>query len=597
MKKKIVIIVMLLSIIVSMIPSVAFAATTNIDKNITSNKIESKIKAKSKLKYHKPTKAQIRQVGSELEYYKQYILEKIEETYAASTDNEYTEEIKNLIDTYYNDLEVEINDVDDINELISGTINFLGMLIPDFTEDVYVKTLILEKLVSWDNSVVKGTEKISDLKTKLNKAVNDAMDCYINSDEYNDYYQSIASGGKQELLDEVKKVNDFMTLATTITILEYKFGESFPDPSVSFALDDISGSCSYYDGDDDFYEDNYYDDDYDDDDSYDYAEFLEDMGMVYVPGLEADLLYVDDMGIEYIQALCEDYKVFTNKQIDDVKKFTTFYIDAYVNKQLPAANYDTNLDSLKAIANTAIKNINSSSDMDEIVTLYKDTYSLLVKKAGVEYKAKTSATYNKANNQIMKLSNIYTDKSVYSDFGISTNGEIIDFALTAVDLAFKDIEIPSDFIEKLEAKLKTTKTYKQELAELKKELLEELNTFKNNKKYNQTKIKAIINEATKKINASTDMDEVYDLYYEYYEKAENAINKYKITTKKTGKGTITKSKTVTYGSNFTVKMTPKKGYKIKSVIVDGKKVKNKTKYTFKKVVKAHTIKVVFVKKK
>ena len=394
MKKKIVIIVMLLSIIVSMMPSVAFAATTNIDKNITSNKIESKIKAKSKLKYHKPTKAQIRQVGSELEYYKQYILETIEETYAASTDNEYTEEIKNLIDTYYNDLEVEINDVDDINELISGTINFLGMLIPDFTEDVYVKTLILEKLVSWDNSVVKGTEKISDLKTKLNKAVNDAMDCYINSDEYNDYYQSIASGGRQELLDEVKKVNDFMTLATTITMLEYKFGESFPDPSVSFALDDISGSCSYYDGDDDYYYDDY--DDYDNEEEImSYENFVEYMGMTYVPELNLS------------------GKVFTYSQIDDLKTYTIFYIDTYVNKQLVAANYTTDINAIEQKANDAIEEINSSDNIEEIATIYENTLNYLINKTGVEYKDVTTTTLNKIDSRVKKLRKVYLDEKVY----------------------------------------------------------------------------------------------------------------------------------------------------------------------------------------
>ena len=572
MKRKLLTFVMLLSLIISMVPSVTFAATINVDRS-SSDKIKNSTAIKNILKYHKPTQAQIRQVGSELEYYKQYILETIEEIYDESNDNEYATEIKTILDTYYNDLEMEINNVDSLDKLISGTVEFLGMTIPDFTDEVYIKVLVLQTLVSWDNDVIKGTEKVSDIKAKLNKVINDAMDCYIKSYDYNDYYESIVNGGKQELLDEVKKVNDFMTLATVTTKLAYKFDTSFPLPVVSLDLSDINASCPY--GDDDYY----YDDEEDDDMSYE--SFVKYMGMTYIPELELE------------------GEVFTNRQVDDVKTYTIFYIDTYVNKQLVAANYMTGLDNIKQKANTAIEKIEASDNVEEIATIYENTLNYLINKTGVEYKNVTSTTINRIDSRTKKLKKVYLDKKVYSEDGLMTNEQIFDYVDQILSNTFKDVEIPDadTFIKKLETKLKTTKTYKQELAELRKELLKELSVFKNNKKYNQAKIKAIINEAAKKINASTDMDEIYNLFYEYYERAENAINKYKITTKKTGKGTITKSKIVTYGSNFTVKMTPKKGYKIKSVTVDGKKVKNKTKYTFKKVVKAHTIKVVFVKKK
>ena len=73
-------------------------------------------------------------------------------------------------------------------------------------------------------------------------------------------------------------------------------------------------------------------------------------------------------------------------------------------------------------------------------------------------------------------------------------------------------------------------------------------------------------------------------------------NKYKITTSKTGKGVITKSKTVNYGSKVVITMTPSKGYKLSKVYVDGKRVSVKSKYTFKNVTLNHSIKAVFVKK-
>jgi hypothetical protein len=75
-----------------------------------------------------------------------------------------------------------------------------------------------------------------------------------------------------------------------------------------------------------------------------------------------------------------------------------------------------------------------------------------------------------------------------------------------------------------------------------------------------------------------------------------ALKTFKISTSKKGKGTVTKSKAVAYGKNFTVKFKAAKGYKILKITVDGKKVKVKKSYTFKKVTKAHKIKVYYVKK-
>ena len=574
MKKKLLVIVVLLSLFISMVPGSIFAATIGVEKEVK----VAKTFGKSKLKYKKPTKAQIRQVGSELEYYKQSIFETIEDIYSVTYDTEYNESIKQIIDEYYNELETEINSIDNLDDLLLGTAYFLGIPMPDFTEEVYTKVYALEVLVKWDKKVVKGNEDINELKADIKDTVNNGMNCYNESSDYNDYYKSIANGGKQELLSELKTVNDFKTLAMYISKVAYETEYFYPDVSINLDIKNSSYSCPYND-DYSYYDDEEYDDSYYDEDEFNYEDFLEYLGMVNIPELELE------------------GKVFSNEQIKDLKTYTTFYLDAYVNKQLKAANYTTDIGSIKTEVNNAIDTINKSYNIDEIATIYENVLNRLINKTGVEYKNLTSAKYNKLTAEIKKLQNVYLDDEIYSENGIYINEEIFSNVAQILDNVFKDIEIPDDFIQKVEAKLKETKTYAQELKELKQELIKDLNRFKNNKKYNQTKVVPIINEAVKKINASSDMEEIYDLYYDYYAKAEKTINKYMITTKKVGKGTITKSKTVTYGGNFTVKMTPKKGYKIKSVTVDGKKVKNKTKYTFKKVVKAHTIKVVFVKKK
>ena len=71
---------------------------------------------------------------------------------------------------------------------------------------------------------------------------------------------------------------------------------------------------------------------------------------------------------------------------------------------------------------------------------------------------------------------------------------------------------------------------------------------------------------------------------------------YKITTSKSGKGIVTKSASVRYQANKTIYFKPAKGYKVSKVLVDGKKIKSTSKYTFRNVRKAHKVKVYFVEK-
>ncbi|OPY90384.1 MAG: Fibronectin type III domain protein [Syntrophus sp. PtaU1.Bin208] len=77
-----------------------------------------------------------------------------------------------------------------------------------------------------------------------------------------------------------------------------------------------------------------------------------------------------------------------------------------------------------------------------------------------------------------------------------------------------------------------------------------------------------------------------------------ALAKYTITATYTSGGTITPSGTVSLssGGSQTYTMTPKTGYKIYSVLVDGVKVGTPTSYAFSNVTRNHTIKVTFRKK-
>ncbi|MBR6444140.1 MAG: N-acetylmuramoyl-L-alanine amidase, partial [Firmicutes bacterium] len=79
-----------------------------------------------------------------------------------------------------------------------------------------------------------------------------------------------------------------------------------------------------------------------------------------------------------------------------------------------------------------------------------------------------------------------------------------------------------------------------------------------------------------------------------------AIRKYKITAKKKTSpsgngGTITGSCYVKYGGSKTFKITPKFGYIVNKVYVDGKNIGRKYEYTFKDVKEKHRITAIFKK--
>ena len=140
---------------------------------------------------------------------------------------------------------------------------------------------------------------------------------------------------------------------------------------------------------------------------------------------------------------------------------------------------------------------------------------------------------------------------------------------------------------------KAVKTYAAQLKEYKAECVKDLRAFLGEKKYNQVKVKKYVAGGTKLINAAKTFEAVDTVYERYMTALEKTIYTFRITVAKVGKGAVTKTGTVKYGANYTVKMIPNAGYRIKSIVVDGKKVKLTNAYTFKNVTKAHTIKVTF----
>lgn len=159
---------------------------------------------------------------------------------------------------------------------------------------------------------------------------------------------------------------------------------------------------------------------------------------------------------------------------------------------------------------------------------------------------------------------------------------------------YKD-QIADRFFQELKKEMDAVKTLAQELKEYKAECIEEFREYLGDPMYNQSKVKPLVTNGTKAINAAKDEGAVEAIYDKYMTALEKTVYTFKITVTKSGKGAVSKTKTVTYGSNYTVKIVPNAGYKIKSIVVDGKKVKLVNAYTFKNITKAHTIKVTFSK--
>ncbi len=559
MKNKVLLLILFFGIVFTMAPASVFAMN---NKEIN----EKSFKEHYKFYLTKPTKAQINAVGSSIAYYKQLILDDVDGIYNFSQEEEYIPEIRVLIDERYTTFLDRIKNLESIDEIVEGEFSFFGMTLLVYTDDFYKELYAFDSLTLLNKENYDGYANAAEFKSSLIDQINTIYDCYKDVRYYyNDYYWSIIEGNIEESEEVIENSTDMDTLADALGEARVKLFDlpEFAEFASDLHTESWCDMSSYDDSD--------YEDDAD-------ATMIEQFGLNPLP--EADL----------------SLSVYTENELDKLKRYYRIYLENYVDRQLEIAGY--NSDELFYEYDSIIDQIIDSENANEIVALGENAINSFVKQTGVEYKDYNNAKYKRLLKQLDALDDTYLNPATYTEQGLSNNESILDLAKYSIDPfeIYKDVEIPQDYVENVKSVLEQTPTYKEELKQLKTERINVLNKFKNNKKYNQTKVVPIVNEGIKKINNCTTIEAVWSVYNTYYKKALATINKYKITTSKIGYGTITPSKTITYGSNYTVTMTPKKGYKIKSVTVDGKAIKVTTKYTFKKVVKNHTIKVVFVKK-
>ena len=562
MKKKIISLVLVCALLITILPS-GVSALSKVNPSEKKEVSLKKVNDKS-LIVKTPTAKQIRKAGSELDFYKQSFIEQVEETYSRYDYVTYIDSVRKAFEKAHQEAIDTLNNLSSLDDLFydyeEGTVSL----------DVNLPYATMTTIGGWDYDYVTTDNYYLTLKKRGLKAINDAFDCFYEGD-FSTYYNTIINSYRSEYLGYVSSANDYYSLAKGFANIglvgDYN---NFTYVDISFDLDNsngedaesMSGSCQY-----DAY--GYFPD-------FEYVEFLNSVGIVSIPSYSLGRV------------------IYSLGEVQDTKNAFSAYINNYVYEQLKASGYKVT-DEIIDMADKTLDDINNGYNPDTMYTKYIDLIEKFEDMTGVTYQKLSSTTTFKLGSGIDKLSKKYLDKKVYSNAGYNTNYNLLDNASSAINVVY-EVEIPRNFLVKLEKLLKKTPTRVVELSNAKKSYANKLNTFKNNKKYNQKKVVPIVNEGISKINKATSVDSVKSIYNTYYKKALLTINKYKITTSKTGKGVITKSKTVNYGSNVVITMTPSKGYKLSKVYVDGKRVSVKSKYTFKNVTLNHSIKAVFVKK-
>ena len=396
--------------------------------------------------------------------------------------------------------------------------------------EITLKVLVQLVLLSdLDKSVVKKAADLTKLKTKLKTELVSEIKEYCLRPEFNDFYWDKIVGYKDEALADIASANTFTKYVDAESKWEYFF--EFEPIDAEYA------------------------------DIYDYVG--------------ADVLRKEEL---------------------------TDFADLLANKlQLHIAGfknmgYNTKKPGITAALSRYEAAAAKAEYANKIVKIFNNSLAEIAKEAGVDDSfQRAPATVSVKKRMFTRINNLfYTfNQSDYTEDGWDEMDEIYSDAIDWITACEYKDEISEKFYTGVQEKLKAVKTYAAQLKEYKAVYIARLRKFIDNKKYHQPKVKKYVATGTKLIQAAKTFEAAETVYERYLAALQKTVYTFKIVTAKVGKGTVTKTGIVKYGANFTVKIVPNAGYKIKSITVDGKKVKLTNAYTFKNVTKAHSMKVVF----
>ena len=485
-----------------------------------------------------PYKYTISNVGSTLEQVRQAVLTQLENSYDENIGKEshYCSAVWSEISDTYSTTKAKIEAAETIDDL--GTIVGSSLATKAYISDAMD---ILTGLGELTTQKVTSSSDLNDLKATLRSDLKKGEASYSEED-YNAFYWQKYLDKDAELTDEI---NDIHTFAKYI-LAKNDIDEYFPLPDSS------------------------------------------DSSVIDLTNLLTSLLGSSDTDFDtswiYSEAKIEMYKEMSIANLDE---FTTTTLKALGY----SGNKNAEINKIKASFESGLADI---PDIQGIDTAYADTITQIVKATGVsmDYKKATNASKIKLLN---KLEDIYYEykESNYSEDSWQEIDDIYETAAEFVSSSDMAVQINDSVATAMRTAINKVPTYSVELASAKADAVAQLKTYKHKKKYNHKKVVAVISRGVVAINKCTTLDDVDSTYYKYVAKVKATIKKFKIKTSKVGKGTISKSKKVKYGSKYTVKIQAKAGYRIYAVYVDGKYSKLKNSYKFKNVKKPHTVKVIF----
>ncbi|MBR6444537.1 MAG: hypothetical protein IKS63_03825 [Firmicutes bacterium] len=243
--------------------------------------------------------------------------------------------------------------------------------------------------------------------------------------------------------------------------------------------------------------------------------------------------------------------------------------------------------------NKQMKVLEKLESVEEIDDLYYELFNIIFEALPVNEKYSSSLA-SQYYSMLIDALNSY-DSADYTDSGYEKLWAVEEAAEEAFDHAMTNYA-EKKIVDRAIEDMKKVPTYKEELKALKKKLCKKLDKYVGSKKYVQKKVRPIVKAGKKAIKKCDTIKDANQTFRKYNKKALATVKKFRIKSHAGKGGTITKSKTVKYGSKAVFKIKAKKKYKISELRVDGKKVKIVKKYTFKNVKKNHTIKVKFRKK-
>lgn len=289
--------------------------------------------------------------------------------------------------------------------------------------------------------------------------------------------------------------------------------------------------------------------------------------------------------------------LYTKSELSEIRKGLVKEVKSYVTKQLPTLGYQGSPKKFDGIISQFSKDLKKIPDAETMARAYETVLKTINKKAKITTeKKKTPPTYANIVRILDKMTDVYYTgyrQKDYTESGWGKLEHIYESALRDVFKITDAAKLNNSLVTRMKKKMDRVPKRKEELSKNRSKYIAKLKKLNNSKKYDPKKLKPILQKGIAAIKKCAEPDDISEIYWKYLEKAEKAIKTFKIVTRTRGKGSITRSGKVRYGESFTVRVSPKPGYRIKSVFVDGKRSKLRSKYEFENVRETHTITAVF----